>query len=101
MEDPQAALVSAGDSDCSFLSLSLGGTALLLALMLVGVCGARPLAAKESTDPPAAGDPGPAATEGEKPPPSGQARPPQVHALLLNGGGSAANNYLSHLHHLQ
>ena len=28
-------------------------------------------------------------------------RSPQVRALLLNGGGSAATNYLSHLHHLQ
>jgi hypothetical protein len=27
--------------------------------------------------------------------------PPQIRALLLNGGGSAATNYLSHLHHLQ
>ena len=26
---------------------------------------------------------------------------PVTHALLLNGGGSAASNYLSHLHHLQ
>ena len=28
-------------------------------------------------------------------------RPPQIRALLLNGGGSASGNYLSHLHHLQ
>jgi thiol-disulfide isomerase/thioredoxin len=29
------------------------------------------------------------------------ARPPKTCALLINGGGSASNNYLSHLHHLQ
>jgi thiol-disulfide isomerase/thioredoxin len=28
-------------------------------------------------------------------------RPPRTHALLLNGGGSAARSFLSHLHHLQ
>ncbi len=30
-----------------------------------------------------------------------ETRPAQTHALLINGGGSAASNYLSHLHHLQ
>ncbi len=28
-------------------------------------------------------------------------RPPQTHALLVNGGSAPAKNYLSHLHHLQ
>jgi hypothetical protein len=31
----------------------------------------------------------------------GQARPPAVHALLINGGDRPAINYLSHLQHLQ
>jgi hypothetical protein len=30
-----------------------------------------------------------------------EARPPLVRAILINGGSSAAKNYLSHFHHLQ
>lgn len=44
-----------------------------------------------------------AATAGIAAPPSGAAagRSPETHALLINGGGSAKKNFLSHLHHLQ